>query len=157
MLESEAHIDRIDDPTRNSFANDISFDVLQAEYPLRWPTEVSKDEHAEFLGPVEPNQLDRLKHLSLNEKDDAQVMMDKIAKDAANKAKKAAKEDEAIAKMKLIGTLTRVSRAAKRQKEAADDAKRIERFDADDDAVMAEGDNHTQGKFHITHSSISPE
>jgi len=42
----------------------------------------------------------------LNEKDDAQIMIDKIVKDAANKAKKAAKQDEAIAKVKIVGTLT---------------------------------------------------
>ena len=131
-------------------------DALQAEYPLWWPTEASKDEYAKFLGPVEPNQLDHLKHLSLNEKDDAQIMIDKIVKDAANKAKKAAKQDEAIAKVKIVGTLTWVSCAAKHQ-QAADEAKRIEQFDADNDVVMTQEENHPEGKFHITHSSISPK
>jgi len=155
MLESQAHIDRIDDPTRDSFESDLSFDVLQAEYPLQWPIEASKEEHAKLLGPVEPLQLDHLKHMSLNEKDTAQVMMDRIMKDEAKEANKAAKHEKAMAKVQVIGTkLTRVSRAEQRkrkQQAAKDDAKRIEQFDADNDVVMTQGENHTQGKCNIMH------
>lgn len=152
MLESEAHIDRIDDPTKESFENDINYEDLKREYPLRWPTEASEEAYAKFIGPTEESQLDKLMHMSLNEKDSAQVMMDKIVKDADKQAKKAAKEEKAIAKVKVIGKLTRVSRAEKRKQQADEEAKKIAQFDADNNVVMGEEENRSQGKFYIMHS-----